>query len=713
MNPEELKKETIELFQMPGYSPLTAGEISKVLKLKDARAKRLQKALNELVKDGQIVCVRKNRYSLGEPLDLVTGKVELTRAGNGFVTDRKGGTDILVMADDLGTALPGDVVVARLHAGAQATDDGIRHGKVIKILERSRHDIVGTLRSTGRFLYVLPLDSRYKQDFYVSDANGAKINDRVVVRFVGWENKHVNPEAEIVDVIGPMDNPSLDTISIVRQFGFTEEFPDEVIRQAESASALMDAPGAREDLRDTYVLTVDPERARDFDDALSLEKDANGNRVLGVHIADVSHFVRRDTVLDKEARRRGNSIYLPDKVIPMLPEQLSNGICSLNPDVDRLTLSAFITIDGVGNIIGKRFAKTIIRSKLRLTYEEAFAVLEGKRETGVGKQKKAVPSISHVPADGRRLLKEIHALAQQFRAKRFARYALDLDVPENEIVIGKDGMIQEIRVVPNDISHQMIEECMVAANEAVVMELDVRHIGVIARVHEPPREDKIQDLSVQLAGMGFKPGDLYSRQNLAKFLKSVVDHPLAYSVRTAVLRSMNRAVYKATSSGHYALAKKFYGHFTSPIRRYPDLILHRQLAASLSREHGRFYERQELAVIALSCTETEQRADQAERELMEIKKYRYLEQELKLKKPRIYDAVVVSCVNFGMFVEILGLQVQGLVHVSELSKQYVKFDRQAAALKAGKDVYKSGRRVKVYATRVDFDKRRIDFALAL
>lgn len=235
---------------------------------------------------------------------------------------------------------------------------------------------------------------------------------------------------------------------------------------------------------------------------------------------------------------------------------------------------------------------------------------------------------------------------------------------------------------------------------------------VVARVHEPPRDDKIQDLGVQLAGMGFKPVDLYSRQSLATFLKSIENHPLAYSVRTAVLRSMNKAVYKATSIGHYALAKKFYGHFTSPIRRYPDLILHRQLAASLSREHGRFYERQELAVIALSCTETEQMADQAERELMEIKKYRYLEQELKCKKPRIYDAVVVNCVNFGMFVEILGLQIQGLVHVSSLSKQFVKFDRQASALKAGKEVYKSGRRIKVFATKVDFDKRRIDFSLA-
>jgi ribonuclease R len=706
MNPEELKSEALELFQRPGYTPLTAGEIGKALRLKGAKAKGLQKILNELVKGGQIVCVRQNRYSFGEPLDLVTGRLDVARSGTGFVTDNKGGSDVMVPADDLGTALPGDLVVVRLQTERQGEDDKRRRGKVIEILEHSRHDIVGTLKSTGRFLYVLPLDPGYRKDFYVPAANGANINDRVVVRYVGWQNAHVNPEAEIVEVIGPADNPSLDTLAIIRHYGFQDKFPDEVIRKAESVSVLVDQPGPRLDLRDKYIFTIDPEKARDFDDALSLERDAKGNRVLGVHIADVSHFIKRDGVLDKEARRRGNSIYLPDKVIPMLPEQLSNGICSLNPGVDRLTFSAILTIDGNGNVIARKFAKTIIRSKLRLTYEQALAVLDP-----TAKQAQAATPIK-MPDEARRLIKELHALAQRLRAKRFAQFALDLDVPENEIVINKDGMIEEVRVVPNDISHQLIEECMVAANEAVVTELANKQIGVIARVHEPPREDKIEDLTVQLVGMGIKRTDLHSRQNLAKFLKSVENHPLAYSIRTAVLRSMNRAVYKASSDGHYALAKKFYGHFTSPIRRYPDLVLHRQLAAALTGDRGALYEKKELADISLACTKTEMDADQAERELLEIKKYRYLDQELKSGKLKTYDAVVVSCVNFGMFVEVLGLQIQGLVHVSAISDRYVKFDRQASALKVGKEVYKSGRRLRVRVTRVDFDKRRIDFVLA-
>ena len=448
--------------------------------------------------------------------------------------------------------------------------------------------------------------------------------------------------------------------------------------------------------------------------------------MLGVHIADVSHFVRRDSALDKEALRRGNSVYLPDKVIPMLPEQLSNGICSLSPGVDRLTFSVFITVDAGGNITSKKFAKTIIKSKLRLTYEQAFAALQsmgaagesaGKNEAAARRgnrapEKRSAPAQPAIPEYAQKLLKQLHALAQQFRAKRFAQYALDLDVPENEIVIGKDGMIEDIRLVENDISHQLIEECMVAANEAVVTELANRQVAVMARVHEPPREDKIEDLVVQLTGMGFKPMDLYSRKNLATFLKSVANHPLAYSIRTAILRSMNRAVYSSSCDGHYALAKKFYGHFTSPIRRYPDLVLHRQLAMILAPGSGKYYEKGELTGIALSCTQTEMDADQAERDLLEIKKYRYLEQQLKRKHPRIYDAVVVSCVNFGMFVEIVNLQIQGLVHVSAISDRFVKFDRSAGALKAGKETYKSGRKVKVRVVKTDFDKRRVDFVLA-
>ncbi|MDD4873046.1 MAG: VacB/RNase II family 3'-5' exoribonuclease, partial [Kiritimatiellae bacterium] len=502
----------------------------------------------------------------------------------------------------------------------------------------------------------------------------------------------------------------------IRHFGFKEEFPPAVMREVEHASALMDQPGQRMDIRNKFILTIDPSTARDFDDALSLERDQAGNRILGVHIADVGHFVRKGCACDIEAKERGNSVYLGDKVIPMFPEQLSNGICSLRPNEDRLTFSVFMTVDGSGKVIHRNFAKTIIRSKLRLTYEQAFAVLKhGPHKIKAEAEGQAADF--KVPPEAVTILKGLNALAQQLRAKRFANHALDLDVPECEMLIGPDGNMTGLRIVENDISHQLVEECMVLANEAVATEVINRGLTGIHRIHEPPRRDKIEDLTLQLMDMGLRPGDLTHRSNLSVFLKSVQGNPLAYHIRVAVLRSMNRAVYSEKPEGHYGLAKKYYGHFTSPIRRYPDLVLHRQLAyllpggKSSAGQHKVPYEKEEVAAISMACSSTEQNAAQAERSLLEIKKYRYLEQNMKAKKARTYDAVVVTVTNFGMFVEIIDLQLQGLIHISDISRDFVKFNRKRKCLETGKLVFKLGTKVKVIVTGVDFDKRRIDFKL--
>jgi len=357
MDTNKLKNDIIEIIHSRQSSPMTAQEVSKVLKLQGHAAKKIQKWLNQLVVSGQIVRIRDNKFSAGEPADLITGIVDVAKSGVGFLTET-GGPDIMIPVTELNTALPGDRVVVRLDAIAR---ERRRSGSVIKILERSRHDIVGTLKTTGKFYYVVPIDASYSQDFYVPDAKGGKVGDRVVIRFTSWQNRHVSPEGEVVEVIGPADKPSLDTITIIRHFGFKDEFPAAVMREVEHASILMEQPGRRMDLRNTYILTIDPLTARDFDDALSIERDSTGNRVLGVHIADVGHFVRKGTPCDQEARSRGNSVYLGDKVIPMLPEQISNGICSLRPNEDRLTFSAFMTIDPSGKVLRRSFAKTIIR----------------------------------------------------------------------------------------------------------------------------------------------------------------------------------------------------------------------------------------------------------------------------------------------------------------------------------------------------------------
>lgn len=676
-------------------------DLCVALQLRGKQVKRLRGVLRQLVLDGAIVELRPGVYGVGKAADLASGKLRMIRSGAGLVIDAATGKTVYVGSDDLGTALPDDTVTIRIAPAAAGEEP---RGKVIRIVSRSPRDIVGTLSTTGKFLCVVPLNPVYRLDFYVPDAKGAKEGDRVVVRFTNWVNRHVAPEGEIVDVIGPADKPSLDTEVVMRQFGLEMDFPAEVLREAEAVAARAQRPGRREDLRGSYIVTIDPVKARDFDDAISMERDAQGRRVLGVHIADVSHFVQPGGALDKEARERGTSVYLVDKVIPMLPEQLSNGECSLRPNEDRLTFSAFLVFDDAGRLVARRFAKTIIHSRQRLTYEQALAIMMGQTLEGV-------PAI---PERTRALLAAVRALARQLRSRRFADAALDLEVPECEVQIGPDGRMSGIRTVEHDESHQLIEECMVVANEAVAAELASRGIRIVSRLHEAPDPDKLEELRASLAAIGLRTGDLSDPIRLARFLAETADHPLRYHAHTMVLRSMKRAVYSAEGSGHFGLAKKHYAHFTSPIRRYPDLVLHRQLAGLLTGEKGAngSLPIESLKSTAAHCTEREQVADDASRALIEIKKFRFLQQQLDDKKPLVYDAVVTRVANFGLFVDVLGIQMQGMVHISMISKEFVRFNSANESLSVGKEIYRVGTKLRVLVARVDFNQRRADFALA-
>jgi ribonuclease R len=678
--------------------PLDENDIARLLQLRGGARSRLGKELRQLVVTGEVVLIRKNKYSLGTLADLLTGALAVVRSGNGFVATKDGKDDVFVPSRDLGTALPGDIVTVRLDTGSKKGDR--RRGKVVSIIERKRHDIVGTLKSTGRLLHVVPMNPSYGQNFYVTGGIKAKLGDRVVIRFTGWENKHVNPEGELIETLGPAENPSLDTLSIVRHYGFHTDFPEGVVTEAEQASSLVSKAGKRRDMRDVFTLTVDPASAKDFDDALSLEVDDQGRRVLGVHIADVCHFVKQGSTLDKEARARGNSVYLADMTIPMLPVQLSNGVCSLKPDEDRLAFSVFLTVDAGGNVVASNFAKTIIRSRLRLTYTKAFSILSDnlKLEGEQGTQ-------------GMDLLKKLHKLSQQIRKKRLSKWALELDIPEVKLIIAKDGTVSGTRIVENDISHQLIEEAMISANEAVGAELKKLNIPLVSRLHEPPADAKIEALTAELQGMGHTPGDLSQRKVLSEFLAKVKDDPLAKVIRVAVLRSMSRAVYSAAASGHYGLAKKSYAHFTSPIRRYPDLVVHRQLQSTLLASSKAPYQRAELNNVAFECTDTERTADEAERALTELKIYRMLEAEMKSGEGQLHDGVIVTVLNRGMYVELDGLQVQGLVHISHMSDGFVRFDQARGLLRAGKKTYAAGQIIKVAVAAVDIDGRRLDFAL--
>lgn len=697
-----MKTKVLNLITQQRHRPLSASDIARNLNLKGRSRGLMHQVLKELEQEGHIVSIRNGRYTVGkaEDLDLVTGVLTVVRSGNGFVDPpekAEGESSVFVASRDTGIALPGDTVVVRLFPGH---DERGPSGKVIKVARRSRHDIVGTLRQAGRFMHVVPLAPVYGQSFFVADAKGARIGDRVLMRFVQWENKHVSPEGEITEVLGPADEPSVDTLSIIKQHHLKDEFPDEVLREAEAVSARMDMPGKRVDLRDDLIITIDPERSRDFDDALSLHREGD-SVVLGVHIADVSHFVLPGSELDKEAYERATSVYLPDRVLPMLPEQLSNGICSLNPGKDRLAFSVMMKVDDKGQVVERWFAKSIIRSSVRLTYEEAFEVLEKRPVEHPG-----------VTDEVKQLLRDLHDIAQRFRQRRFDAYALNLDMPEVEVVTDGEGRMTGLRKSVNDISHQLVEECMVAANEAVATELAARNLPGIARFHEEPKEQKLEDLTAQLIEMGYTPGDLNHRRNVANFLAGIKDDPLAHHVYIAVLKSMNRAVYSAKETGHYGLAKTFYSHFTSPIRRYPDLIAHRILGDCLAAPGGQSYTKAKLGDIAARSSKQEEIADLAERDLNEIMKYRYLDRQLRGEAKReVYEAVIVNVTNYGVFVELLDLQVQGMVHVARLSDEFLRFNRGRGELSNRHRRFRAGDALEVEVTEVDFDARRLTFDL--
>ena len=469
-----------------------------------------------------------------------------------------------------------------------------------------------------------------------------------------------------------------DVKAVMRQYALPDHFPKDAIREAKRIGEI----GAvsfdkRLDLRKKFIFTCDPDTAKDFDDALSLETDRKGNRVLGVHIADVSHYVRPGTALDR--------------VVPMLPEELSNGVCSLVPGEDRLTFSAFLTFDRDGRCVGRRFAKSIIRSKARFTYGQVMGILMG-RGRGASQDMKTV--------------REIGALAQQLRRRRFAEGALDLEVPETEILLDDDGFMTGLAERPYDESHQMVEECMVAANEAVAKELWSRGIKILARLHDRPDPERLEQLRADLASIGVKCGDLSHGRNVADFLRRIKKEPLYKTISMMVLRSLKRACYDARNIGHFGLAKDFYAHFTSPIRRYPDLVLHRQLADFLATGNGRLPQAT-LDRAAKHCSEMEERADEAERSLNEVKKFRFIEEN-----GGVFDATVSKVTKFGLFVDVPALATGGLVHVSTLSGRFVRFDEKRMQLEDGNRTWRIGDTLRLRALKVDWDNHWIDFAPA-
>src|SRR5581483_3607515 len=533
-----------------------------------------------------------------------------------------------------------------------------------------------------------------------------RVGDKVVVRLEAWESRHVNPEGEIIEVLGPASAPGIDMLSIIRKYHLPSEFPRDVLDQAKKIPEVIDPRQieGREDLRGEFVVTIDPDDARDFDDAIQVERTANGWR-LGVHIADVAAYVEAGSALDREARRRGNSVYLPDRVIPMLPERLSNGVCSLKPGVDRLTHSVFIDFDRSGSVKSARFTRTVIRSAHRLTYKQAYRILTAPVTDQLGER-----------------LHLAWELAAMLRKKRFEHGALDLDFPEVKVWIDKDGRPVKLERVENDESHQLIEEFMLAANEAVARELKKRAVPTIYRIHENPDPEKLAEYREFVLSFDYRAGDLTNRAELQRLLESFRGQPEEQALKIGLLKSLKRARYFPQPLGHYGLAKANYLHFTSPIRRYADLVVHRALGrGDVQRRRSGVARRShqpdmsEIASIAEHISSTERTAADAEADAAQMKKLEFFQRQLDERKPQIFRASVVDVRNYGLLVELPEALVTGLVHISSLLDDFYVFEpaRRQLVGRRSRKRFKVGDQLSVFVVRVDTFKRQVDFAIAL
>ena len=705
-NGRKIREQILALLASPDYRPLDKRELAKALGRKSGVRIGLNHALRELERSGEIARVRKNRYILPTAADLVTGTLQIHQAGYGFLTTEKSGEpDIFIAAENTGTAMHGDRVVARIARDEPyGRTKGRREGRVIRILERAHDTIVGTLQHSRNFYYVVPDDPRLVHDVYVGSAKdrrsqtAAIVGDKVVVRLESWESRHVNPEGEIVEVLGPASAPGVDMLSIVRKYHLPTEFPNNVLDQADRIPDKIDARqlDGREDLRKKFIVTIDPDDARDFDDAIDVEKIESGGWRLGVHIADVAAYVEPNSALDREARRRGNSVYLPDRVIPMLPERLSNGVCSLNPGVDRLTHSVFIHFDKNGVAKSARFTRSVIRSAHRLTYKQAYAILK---------------SASHDPLGER--LHVAWELASLLRRKRFEHGSLDLDFPEVKLRLDETGKPVRLERIDNDQSHQLIEEYMLAANEAVARELKKRTVPTIYRVHENPDPAKLAEYREFVLSFNYKVGDLTHRAEVQRLLVSIRGKPEEQALKIGLLKSLKRARYAPQPLGHYGLAKPNYLHFTSPIRRYADLVVHRALADHNEKHRARI-DMSQMASISEHISMTERVAAEAEIESVRMKKLEFFQRQLDERSPQVFRAAIVDVRNYGLVVELPDVLITGLVHVSSLTDDFYLFEAAQRRLigRRSRKRFSVGDQVRVFVVRVDAFKRQVDFAMA-
>ena len=691
--------ELLDLLESFG-KPAKAKRIMEALNLKGERMRTLlTDRLQSMVQNGLLLRNRRKEYCLTAKLDLVTGTVAGHRDGYGFVVrDDADADDVFLSAREMRALFDGDRVAIRIaghdHRGRAA-------GELVDVLERGVQQIAGQYIRERGIGIVIPDEARLAHRILIPKGEGGKARhgDMVVAEIVDYPTHVEQATGRIVQVIGAPGDKGIATDIAIHSHGIPAEWPGKVVRETAHLGTTVStrAKRSRVDLRDLDLVTIDGADARDFDDAVYCEKNGNGWRLV-VAIADVAHYVPIDSALDREATRRGTSVYFPDRVVPMLPEVLSNGLCSLNPKVDRLCMVCEMQISAAGKLVNAEFVEAVMRSKARLTYSDVNGLLSGK-------------TTRTVPKSLRPRVRELHALYKAFAKARARRGAIEIDLPQTKFKLNDDGEIDRIEVVPRNDAHRLIEECMIAANVAAAKFLKRHRIPALYRVHPRPDVDRFADLRDYLTTLGLKvphPEHVDPRQ-FNDLIRQVQDRPDAAAITMAMLRSLTHAEYAPANIGHFGLSLDAYAHFTSPIRRYPDLLVHRAIRHILrgGKPAGHRYSGKDMERLGSVTSATEKRAEEATRDVEAWLKCQYMEQHLGDE----FDGVITGVTNFGLFVQITSLMSDGLVHVTSLDNDYYRYDAASQQLVGERSArtYRLGEPMRVRVQRVDLDARRIDF----
>ncbi len=679
-------------------APLTRAQLCARLGIEsEPEVQALQRRLQAMVRDGQLVENRRGGFGVADRMDLVRGRVIGHPDGFGFLVPEDNSDDVFLSPREMRALLHGDRALVRVRGYDRR---GRREGAVVSVLERNTEQLVGRYVRESGIGFVVPDNRRVSQDVLIPAKFGRRARDGqiVVAEILEQPSKRAQPIGRIREILGDHMAPGMEVDIAIRSHGIPHKWPRPVMEEKRGFGRRVPdrAKQDREDLRELPLVTIDGKDAKDFDDAVYCEPTGQGWRLL-VAIADVSHYVTPGSALDDEARERGNSVYFPGRVVPMLPEVLSNGLCSLNPRVDRLCLVCAMDVSRAGEVLRSGFFEGVMRSRARLTYGEVAQALVDRDPAVRRRLQRVLPQ-----------LEDLHAVYQALRQAREARGAIDLDTTETEIVFGPERKIERIVARERTDAHRLIEECMIAANVEAARFLIRHRVPALFRVHDKPSAERVEELRHFLGEFGVQlgGGDSPAPEHFTRVLAQAAGRDEAHLIQTVLLRSMSRAVYSPDNIGHFGLALDAYTHFTSPIRRYPDLLVHRAVRSVL-RGGDWPYRRAELENLGAACSMTEQRADEATRDAEDWLKCEYMLD----KVGEVFPGIIVGVTSFGVFVELSGIYVTGLVHVTALSNDYYHFDAVGQRLRGERSgrTYRLGDALRVQVVRVDLDERKIDF----